>query len=453
MASYEAFYGRRCQFPVGWFEPGDSSLLGTDLVHDALEKVKVVEEQLLTTQSRKKRYADRKVRMEIYAKSYDVKVWRIIKKGNYPLPAAGQPPVDPKYIDDYSDEQMVVVQVNAKAQNLLYNAISGEEYEKISSCDTSKEMLDKLEVTYDGTRKVKETRINLLVHDYELFHMNEGESIEEKIFARFSKIISDLKVFGRPYSSEKLSYDELRGDLIAFEKTHLKKKRQQEKKKIVAFKTTTEGSENDIDDDAEALKEEIAMVSRNMNGLMRRYINKKREGFHLEEPDNTMNKTKMILMKMYQTMTAKKILKIASWHEVKQLRSNKVTKINGGNVKFGDDSKEKIIGTGTVPLSNNCDITEICLVDGLNYNLLSISQLCGSGYEVKFKKAGCAIEDESGKIILLGKSRSFRVYNKCTLSEEELVHVIFDDNKTMAEKGIIAGNEDIGQEASQTNKS
>ncbi|XP_075083248.1 uncharacterized protein LOC142166999 [Nicotiana tabacum] len=36
-------------------------------------------------------------------------------------------------------------------------------------------------------------------------------------------------------------------------------------------------------------------------------------------------------------------------------------------------------------------------------NLLSISQLCDSGHEVKFKKIGCAIEDETGQIILPDK--------------------------------------------------
>ncbi|XP_070011322.1 uncharacterized protein [Nicotiana sylvestris] len=150
---------------------------------------------------------------------------------------------------------MEVVQVNNKARNLLHNAISGEEYENISSCDTAKEMWDKLEVTYEGTSKVKETHINMLVHDCELFSMKEGESFEE-MFARFSKIISDQKAFGKPYTSgdqvrkilrslpttwqtkvvilesqdlNKLSYDELR-EVIAFEKTHLKKTSQEEKK-------------------------------------------------------------------------------------------------------------------------------------------------------------------------------------------------------------------------------
>ncbi|XP_019263692.1 PREDICTED: uncharacterized protein LOC109241401 [Nicotiana attenuata] len=136
------------------------------------------------------------VHIEFDAKSYDIKVWRAIKKGNYPLPAATQPPADPKDINEYTDEQMVVVQVNAKARNLLYNAISGKEYEKISRYDTTKEIWDKSDITYEGTNKVKDTGINIMVHEYELFKMKEGQSINE-MFARFSQIIADLKAFDK----------------------------------------------------------------------------------------------------------------------------------------------------------------------------------------------------------------------------------------------------------------
>jgi len=63
-----------------------------------------------------------------------------------------------------------------------------------------------------------------------------------------------------------------------------------------------------------------------------------------------------------------------------------VTKISGGSVKFGDDSKGKIVGTSIVPFNNNCYITEVYLVDGLNYNLLSISQLGDSGELISIKQ-------------------------------------------------------------------
>ncbi|XP_070041313.1 uncharacterized protein [Nicotiana tomentosiformis] len=61
MTLYENLYGRQFNSPVSWFEPGEVSLLGTNLVHDALERVKLIQEWLRTTQSKQKSYADRKV--------------------------------------------------------------------------------------------------------------------------------------------------------------------------------------------------------------------------------------------------------------------------------------------------------------------------------------------------------------------------------------------------------
>ncbi|XP_070030226.1 uncharacterized protein LOC142161990 [Nicotiana tabacum] len=326
--------------------------------------------------------------MEIFAKAYDVKVWSVIKRGNYPLPAATPPLADPEDIDLYTKEQMEVVQVNNKARNLLHNAISGEGYEKISSCDIAKEMWDKLEVTYEGTSKIKEIHINMLVHDYELFSMKKREYIEE-MFARFSKIISDLKAFGKPYTS---------GDQLL-------------KRRI--SRRSTEIAENEIDDDLEALQEEIDMLSRNMNGLMRRFQNTKKDilDLTLKESQKLMNELKRLTKEVKDWKLKHEVCEIEKeilQEEFEELQMqlngmHKSTSYSSVSVKFGDDSKGKIIGTGTIPSNNKCDITEVYLVDGLNYNLLSISQLCDSGYEVNFKKTSCAIGDESGKIVLPGK--------------------------------------------------
>jgi len=46
---------------VGWFEPGEARLLGTNLVQDSLDKVKLIQDWLCTAQSRQKSYNDRKV--------------------------------------------------------------------------------------------------------------------------------------------------------------------------------------------------------------------------------------------------------------------------------------------------------------------------------------------------------------------------------------------------------
>ncbi|XP_070015668.1 uncharacterized protein [Nicotiana sylvestris] len=44
--------------PIGWFEPGEAKLYGTDLVQDALDKVKLIQERLRTAQSKQKSYTD-----------------------------------------------------------------------------------------------------------------------------------------------------------------------------------------------------------------------------------------------------------------------------------------------------------------------------------------------------------------------------------------------------------
>ncbi|XP_070005463.1 uncharacterized protein [Nicotiana sylvestris] len=43
---------QQCRSPVGWFEPGEARILGIDLVQDALDKVKLIQERLRPVQPR-----------------------------------------------------------------------------------------------------------------------------------------------------------------------------------------------------------------------------------------------------------------------------------------------------------------------------------------------------------------------------------------------------------------
>ncbi|GAV71520.1 UBN2 domain-containing protein, partial [Cephalotus follicularis] len=58
-------------------------------------------------------------------------------------------------------------------------------------------------VTYEGTNQVKDTKINRLVHDYELFTMLENENISS-MYAHFNDIINALKGLGKVYSNHEL---------------------------------------------------------------------------------------------------------------------------------------------------------------------------------------------------------------------------------------------------------
>ena len=58
MAPYEELYGRPCRSPLCWIEVGESSITVPDLIRDTSKKVSLIRKQLLTAQSRQKRYAD-----------------------------------------------------------------------------------------------------------------------------------------------------------------------------------------------------------------------------------------------------------------------------------------------------------------------------------------------------------------------------------------------------------
>ncbi|WMV40816.1 hypothetical protein MTR67_034201 [Solanum verrucosum] len=49
MTPYKTLYERRCRSPIGWFEVGESGLIGPYLVLQAMEKVNIIQEKLRTT--------------------------------------------------------------------------------------------------------------------------------------------------------------------------------------------------------------------------------------------------------------------------------------------------------------------------------------------------------------------------------------------------------------------
>jgi hypothetical protein len=53
-------------------------------------------------------------------------------------------------------------------------------------------------------------------------------------------------------------------------------------------------------------------------------------------------------------------------------------------IVFGDSGKSEVIGIGNIPISNHQSLSNVLLVDSLSYNLMSVSQLCGIGYDCIF---------------------------------------------------------------------
>ncbi|MCI67941.1 hypothetical protein A2U01_0089200, partial [Trifolium medium] len=60
MAPFEALCGRRCRTPLCWYESGDNVILGSGIVQETTEKIKMIREKMRASQSRQKSYHDKR---------------------------------------------------------------------------------------------------------------------------------------------------------------------------------------------------------------------------------------------------------------------------------------------------------------------------------------------------------------------------------------------------------
>lgn len=60
MAPFEALYGRKCRTPLYWTELSESKLVGTNLVHETKNKVRIIRDCLKATSDCQKSYVDLK---------------------------------------------------------------------------------------------------------------------------------------------------------------------------------------------------------------------------------------------------------------------------------------------------------------------------------------------------------------------------------------------------------
>ncbi|XP_049381315.1 uncharacterized protein LOC125845854 [Solanum stenotomum] len=75
--------------------------------------------------------------------------------------------------------------------------------------------------------------------------------------------------------------------------------------------------------------------------------------------------------------------------------------LEGGGVSFGDGKKGYILGVSRIGKSLEHSIENVYYVGGLKYSLLSVSQICDKGNEVKFLLEKCIVTSLSTKEVIL----------------------------------------------------
>ncbi|XP_042984783.1 uncharacterized protein LOC122313675, partial [Carya illinoinensis] len=292
-------------------------------------------------------YSFWKVRMRIFLQAQGREIWKCIVNGPYiPTKVVGGVKVK-KEEEEFDREDDRLYTLNLTAMNLLYNALNGNEFNRIMNCATAKEIWDNLEVTYEGTSQVKESKIYILTHEYEMFKMNDDESISS-MHTRFTNIINSLTALGKVYSKVEI----VRKILNSLPKRW--------ESKVTAILEARDLKKLEVNELIGSLITLDSGCSRHMTG----------------------DKTKFF-----------------------DLRSKEE-----GHVTFGDNSKGKIVGIGKIGNESSLIIEDVLLVEGLKHNLLSISQLCDKGFTVTFKMDKCIILNDHDCNICFIAFRNNNVY-------------------------------------------
>ena len=73
--------------------------------------------------------------------------------------------------------------------NALFNAVTNGEFNKISSTETAQEVWTILQTTYEGTKAVKDSKLQRLTTSFEEIKMEEDESFDE-FYAKLKDIVN-----------------------------------------------------------------------------------------------------------------------------------------------------------------------------------------------------------------------------------------------------------------------
>ena len=92
--------------------------------------------------------------------------------------------------EEWNDDDRRLVSYNHKHMHILFCAFSRDQFDKMQQYQNAQEIWHALEVTYEGTKQVKENTISLC--KYMLFKMKPNESIQAML-DRFKNIVNGLK--------------------------------------------------------------------------------------------------------------------------------------------------------------------------------------------------------------------------------------------------------------------
>ena len=104
---------------------------------------------------------------------------------------------------NWDDAKIKAANFNSRALNALFSAVTNEEFKKISSTKTAKEAWTILQITYEGTKAVKDSKFQRLTTSFEKIKIEEDESFNA-FYAKLKDIVNSAFNLGETILEPKI---------------------------------------------------------------------------------------------------------------------------------------------------------------------------------------------------------------------------------------------------------
>ena len=117
--------------------------------------------------------------MKAFLYAIDESVWDFIENGYVR-------PTTPKF--EWNKATLALANANSKAIDAIFCGVSTDEFHRISHVETTKEAWTILETTYEGTKKVKDTKLQMLTIQFKELKMGDDKSFDS-FYGKLNEII------------------------------------------------------------------------------------------------------------------------------------------------------------------------------------------------------------------------------------------------------------------------
>ena len=83
---------------------------------------------------------------------------------------------------------LAATNANSEVLNAIFCGVSPDEFHKISHITIAKEAWEILKITYEGTKKVKDTKLQMLTTRFEELKMSEDESFDS-FYSKLNEVV------------------------------------------------------------------------------------------------------------------------------------------------------------------------------------------------------------------------------------------------------------------------